>query len=217
MTPDRHCRAWVRSSARLALPGRERGDAEALTAWFDAGLPAVVCRSDGDAAPGELALGVLFPPGESGRGRPVACRVAGRDVRRIEPPPGLAEVASRASGIWARGLGELILMVEGSGDFGVYGSHMWQIVTGRRYVRDDSDIDLCIPARGRRAAGTIGKALLAWERRTGLRADGEFMFPGGAAVSWREYHAGSGREVLMKGIRSVGMASREELSDAVPR
>ncbi|MEI6632576.1 MAG: malonate decarboxylase holo-[acyl-carrier-protein] synthase [Chlamydiota bacterium] len=215
--PDRHCRAWVRPGARLAFPRGEPGDAEALTAWFDAGLPAVVCRSDGRAPPGELALGVLLPSGESGRGRPVACRVAVRDVRRIEPPPGLAEVASRASGIWRRGLGDLIRMVEGSEDFGVYGSHMWQTVTRRRYVRDDSDIDLCIPARGRCATGAIGKALLAWERRTGLRADGEFIFSGGAAVSWREYHAGSGREVLVKGIRSVGMASREELTDAVPR
>jgi phosphoribosyl-dephospho-CoA transferase len=217
MMPYRHCRAWVRPGARLALPGRERGDAEALAAWFGEGLPAVVCRFDGNAAPGELALGVLAPPGEGGRGRAVSCRVAARDVRRIEPPLGLAEVAARASGVWRRGLGDFIRTVGGSGEFGVYGSHMWQTVTGRRYVRDDSDIDLCIPARSRPAIGAIGQALLAWERGTGLRADGEFIFPGDAAVSWREFHAGTGREVLVKRNGSVGMAPREELLDAVPR
>lgn len=215
-TPARHCRAWLARGARPVPVGGAPGDAYALAAWFAAGFPAVVRRPDGCAGPGWLALGVLLPPGDGGRGRPVAICVGARDVRRIDPPMGLPEVASRSVGAWGRALGELMAAVEGSGGFGVYGSHMWQAATGRRYVRDDSDIDLCIPARGRCALGAIGEALLAWERRTGLRADGEFIFPGGAAVSWREYHAGAGREVLVKRIGSVGMTTREELADAVP-
>lgn len=216
VAPGRHFLARLRPGARLAHPGPPRRDAAALDAWLRAGFPAVVRRADEGASPGSLALGVLLPPEGEGRGRPVAFRVARGDVLRLSPPIPLAEVAARAEGVWARGLAEL-LRAEGIGGAGVYGSHMWQAVTGRRYVRDGSDIDLHIPVAGRRAAAEIGEGLLAWEGRTGLGADGEFVFPGGAAVSWREYHSGKGREVLVKTLGAVRLAPREELADALPR
>jgi phosphoribosyl-dephospho-CoA transferase len=129
---------------------------------------------------------------------------------------GLAEAAACAGGRWRAALKALVGIGDRWGGFGVYGSHMWQAASGRRYVRDDSDIDLWIPVRRRGAPGAIGAALCDWERETGLNADGEFVLPGGAAVSWKEFHAGKGRKVLVKRISSVELAERRELLDALP-
>lgn len=216
MTPERHFRVWVaRATPREPIHGAGN-DAGALAAWFEAGYPAVVCRSDGQSPAGALAVGILLPPRGRGRGRPVPCRVEAAAARRVEPPMALAEVAACAEARWRRAIESLVQVGERFGGFRVYGSHMWQTVTGRRYVRDVSDIDLWIQVRSRGAPAEIGTALCAWGRETGLNADGEFIFPGGAAVSWKEYHTGKGRTVLVKRIASVELAAREELLDAVP-
>ena len=66
----------------------------------------------------------------------------------------------------------------------MYGSYGWQALTGETYVHAASDIDLQIQVPGFQAARQA-LPLLQQARLPG-RLDGEFAFPAGHAIAWRE-------------------------------
>lgn len=68
----------------------------------------------------------------------------------------------------------------------VYGSHGWQAITGRAYLREGSDLDLWLSVRDAAQADAVA-ALLDNADWRGPWLDGEIGLPDGAAVAWREW------------------------------
>ena len=67
----------------------------------------------------------------------------------------------------------------------MYGSYGWQALTGESYAHAASDIDLQIQVPGFEAARQA-LPLLQQARLPG-RLDGEYAFPEGCAIAWREF------------------------------
>ena len=86
----------------------------------------------------------------------------------------------------------------------VYGSAGWQRLTGLRYLREGSDLDLWLAVndavQADRAVGLLQACC------TTVRLDGELVFPQGGAVAWREWAAwreGRCRSVLVKSLHGA--------------
>jgi phosphoribosyl-dephospho-CoA transferase len=181
----RHELVWLSREGWLQLlAGANDEEVSAcLRHWCEARLPLVVGRQEPGAP--ELALG-LPTPIAWGR-RKVALRVARRTVLYHDGFPRAGEIARllplalRAR--WAALIGALAACTS---EPRVHGSYGWQRLTGLRYLRPGSDIDLLLPVHEARAADEVAGQLAAflW---AGPRIDGELVFPDGSAVAWREW------------------------------
>jgi phosphoribosyl-dephospho-CoA transferase len=90
----------------------------------------------------------------------------------------------------------------------VFGSLAWRILTGLDYLTDRSDLDLLLDVRRETDLDRLVADIAAIEADAPMRLDGELMRDDGAAVNWRELHAGAG-EVLVKSIDGVGLLDRD--------
>ena len=131
-------------------------------------------------------------------------------VRRRQPPLALAAVTAHAPAHWRAPLAALLADAERHGcSLSVFGSAAMQALTGLPYLTPRSDLDLLLHPRGV-AALHAGLALLL--RHAGaLPLDGEIVFPGGAAVAWKEWSGSGEQRVLVKHIDGVRLASKAEL------
>ena len=93
----------------------------------------------------------------------------------------------------------------------VFGSLAMQSFTGLPYLTDSSDIDVLFAPADRKQLDE-GLALLS-AASAHVPLDGEIVFPGGAAVSWKEWRdAGeAGRTVLVKTIDEVRLSEPDSL------
>ena len=88
----------------------------------------------------------------------------------------------------------------------VFGSLLWQCLTGLAYLSDGSDLDLLWPAGV--TAAFLGD-LAAIEAGAPMRLDGEVALPDGAGVNWREWCAAPpGGSILAKGMDGVRLVRR---------
>ena len=199
--PARHTLVWLSAHAdwRADLAAHDTR----LAAWFGRGFPAVVARRAADDPDPRVRLGVPLPPAE-GKLR-LGLRVSLDDIARQAPPLALGEVVVHAGvpEAWRVPLATLDALAPAR----VFGAFAWQVLTGLEYVHPRSDIDLLWSVRDARGADALVRALRDWEVRSGLRVDGEFCLPGGAAVNWREL-AGGSRQVLVKRVEGAGLEER---------
>ena len=236
---SRHDLVWLSASGWAAARARALPEhASAIGLWQQQDWPAVVRRSDADAGPDEVCLGIALPPDPHGKKVRIALRARTCDVARTASPLALAQVVMQMTGHlsarlpaplpaplpallpallpdkWRENLSAL------AGDSAgltirMYGSAALQLVTGLAYVRPASDIDLLFyPATGTQL--DCGVALLS-QHAKGLPLDGEIVFPGGQAVAWKEWlatDAGNAR-VLVKHASGVRLASRDALLAAL--
>lgn len=166
--------AWQDLAA--AAPDPQAG--ELLAHWRARRLPLVVCSQPPGLAHGRLTVGLPAPLRWSRRR--LALQVPqGQVLRQGEFPPLAAVLRDAAS----QALDQALAAV-GAGAR-VYGSHGWQALTGEAYVHAASDIDLQVQVPGFEAA-RHALPLLQQARLPG-RLDGEFAFPDGHAVAWREF------------------------------
>ena len=96
----------------------------------------------------------------------------------------------------------------------VFGSLAWQALSGHNYMTEKSDIDLLWHPLSHMQLQQGIALLTRWELATGLRADGEVLFGGSSAVSWREWatlKSGDDRRVLVKRISSAELVDAREL------
>ncbi|MGX4643628.1 malonate decarboxylase holo-[acyl-carrier-protein] synthase [Massilia sp. SYSU DXS3249] len=215
----RHDLVWLGGEGwRQALAGAPAAAVPALSAWQQAGWPAIVRRADADQAPGELAIGIALPPDpQDGRKVRVACRVAVDTIIRRERPLPLAQAVDVLPR-WRPALAGLAREAEAAGlDIRIYGSAALQAMTGQAYLRESSDIDLLLqPANG--AELEAGLALLR-THAAHLPLDGEIVFPGGRAVAWKEWAAAldgaAGTRVLVKEMTRVSLALPQALTAAL--
>ena len=68
----------------------------------------------------------------------------------------------------------------------VFGSVLWQALTGLEYVSASSDLDLAWPVGQGSEVVALVETLGEIERVATPRIDGELIFPDGGGVSWRE-------------------------------
>ena len=115
-------------------------------------------------------------------------------------------------------LGELLGHAVGAVQ--VYGSFGWQCLTGLRYVREESDLDLRLAVPDLSAAQAVVRLLAS--QSLPCRIDGELVFPGGCAVAWREMAQllqGQVPKVLAKrldGIALIGLDALQPRAEALP-
>jgi phosphoribosyl-dephospho-CoA transferase len=214
---------WQRAQANAA-DARQR---EAMAHWQRNRWPAVVRRADvdADAALGEVCAGIALPPDAQGNKPRIALRVPASEVAAVRAPFLLRDIAAaRLPGLpaaWQDGMAQLHEAMAREGiALAVFGSLAWQAVTGQHYLRAGSDIDLLFEPASREQLA-LGVRQLAYQAMF-LPLDGEIVFPGGGAVSWKEWRqvAVKGKDpdnqVLLKTPASVRLARVGELEASLP-
>lgn len=179
-----------------------------LREWAGRGLPVMLRRGQpGDAADG-LPVALSLPLGQPRRR--VAFMLPAALVTARSEPMLLSDAAHAAPPGW-RGSIEVLLGIGARHGVQprVFGSLMWQALTGLDYVRAGSDLDLLWPAG---APASDLASLLRSIEAVGAKAapaiDGEVVFAGGEAVQWAELRSAlpdPRSEVLVKSRESVRM------------
>lgn len=185
-------------------------DRERAIRWHAAGRPFVVTRRR--AAGSGVGLGFCTTDERHPELRPrrVAAHADADLVDDLALPPALEEVARNpaASG-HADSFSRLARAATGIA-IRVYGSWMWQVLTGERHVHDASDLDVLIDVADIPAADRATAFLAAIEPTLGFRLDGEISFAGLGEVNWREYRQDR-PEVLLKSVETMRLTPRSEL------
>lgn len=205
----RHDLVWL-SDAGWDAAGATKGACDAVAQWQRNGYPAVVRRAEPDTDDSVVCAGIALPPDAQGMKKRIPLRIAAAHIRKRSAPLALHEAIPALPARWQPALAQLA--AQGIG-FRVYGSAAWQALTGMAYVSAASDIDLLFQPQTR-AELDAGLLLLAAHART-LPLDGEVVFPGGAAVAWKEWMtaiAAPGKpRVLVKDQRHVRLMTTHEL------
>jgi phosphoribosyl-dephospho-CoA transferase len=204
----RHDLVYLSSAAwRSLLDRRDDLSAEPLLVdWVDRGWPLVARRPAPDETAG-LALGLPLPP-SAGRRR-VAVVMRSENIVGHKSPLRLREVIAAAPEAWKPTLVRIEELAARHGvEARVFGSLGWRSLTGLDYLTAQSDLDLLLTLPGNGSCARLAADLGQIESAAPVRLDGEFVRPDGAAVNWRELHAGA-RQVLVKAMAGV------ELIDAV--
>jgi phosphoribosyl-dephospho-CoA transferase len=174
--------------------------------WPEEGWPTIRRR----AMPGEtggIALGLPLPP-SSGKRR-LSFLLQPHDISAIARPPLLSSAKISAPRAWWPTLDRLNeLAFWHSVQARVFGSLAWQTLTGLDYLSDRSDLDLLLDVHRDTDLDGLAAGIAEIEAVAPMRLDGELMREDGAAVNWREFHAGAG-EVLVKSIDGVGLLDKE--------
>ena len=176
-----------------------------LGLWAARGLPLVVTRQP-PVQDDRVATGLPAPARY--RRRRLALAVAPRDVMFFDEfPP--ADAATRLLPRGAAAPWRALLAALAAADCAprVYGGFGWQALTRLTYVHAASDLDLLLPVNSAAHADEVAQVLAcaAWD---GPRLDGEFLFPDGGAVAWREWRAhrhGHAAQVLVKRLHGVAL------------
>ncbi len=147
--------------------------------------------------------------------RRIAFSVDPGDIARYTQPLLLAEAVAHAPAAWQPALAELHDAAINIGiELRVFGSLAWQALSGLNYMTPQSDIDLLWHPLSHMQLQQ-GIALLGrWEQDHGLRADGEVLFGGSSAVSWREWStlkSGDDQRVLVKRESGAELVAAREL------
>ncbi|MBE7219537.1 MAG: malonate decarboxylase holo-[acyl-carrier-protein] synthase [Caulobacteraceae bacterium] len=200
--------------------GRHQEEGEPLLAAFGAG--------DGDPGLGErraagepfdawpVALS-LFPA----RSRFASCLPPGA-VDRHAPPPFLIELtrAGTLPAAWQPRVDAVLTLGRESGAVPrVFGSALWQHLSGHSCLRPDSDLDLLWCGSELSSPSAVDTLLAGLARLAdgSPRLDGELLLADGSGVQWRELAAASpGDEILLKAADGVRMVQARTVRDLLP-
>ena len=205
---ERHALVWLtadgwRAAIAAALPEHK----PALTQWQRQNWPVVVRRLDADTAPGEVCLGLPLPPDDAGVKVRIALRTAAPHIALASGALDL-HAALPSSGAWHA---ELSRLCDAAPGLRVFGSLAMQTLTGLPYISASSDVDVLFHPASQSQLQEVVMLLAAHAER--LPLDGEIVFPGGAAVSWKEWRMAMTHpaKVMVKELRSVRLADTTSL------
>lgn len=204
---ERHMLAWLTADGWQTAMSANPQHTAALALWRQQDWPVVARRLDADATDNEVCLGLPLPPDAAGAKVRIALRIHAAHIARSSDAI-LLRSALPASGGWRDALTALCDEVP---DLRVFGSLAMQTLTGQRYLSPSSDIDLLFkPANHQQLEDGI--ATLARHAQY-LPLDGEIVFPGGAAVSWKEWRIAMAHpaKVMVKESRAVRLAHTASL------
>jgi phosphoribosyl-dephospho-CoA transferase len=204
----RHTLVWLSQAPEAETPD----DRVRAAAWHAAGRPFVVARRRNESA--DIGLGFCTTEAARPELRPrrvAAWTEADRIVRRARPPA-LAEIACCPAAQARAGSFERLLVAAADAGFDirVYGSWMWQALTGERHVHAASDLDVLIDVAGLEAAQRAAAFLAQEEPGLAFRVDGELSVEDLGEVQWREILQDKD-EVLLKSVDTLRLVSRARL------
>ena len=192
----RHELVWLAHAPQPELVG----DTSTVDLWHAAGHPFVVCRQR--SGHDLLSLGFcLATPGQ--RPRRIAVQAGHDQILRAARPPALAELPPAFATLSASAAGAGL-------DVRVFGSWMWQTLTGVPHVSADSDLDVLIDVSTIAGADSAAAFLQTASADSPCKVDGELSIPGLGEVQWREYLNG-GPELLLKSLETVRLIRRDDL------
>jgi phosphoribosyl-dephospho-CoA transferase len=122
----------------------------------------------------------------------VALEVAPRWIVRWAAPPTLEEVRERVRAPWRGRLDALAHAAKSiDTEMRVYGSCLWEALTGMPYLGAESDLDLLWQPASLRELDRASALLADCEKLAEMRLDGELLFADESGrtvgVSWREW------------------------------
>lgn len=200
--------AWQRV---IAMPFDE-GAREWLSDWAAFDWPLVVRRALAHETQG-VGLGIPLPP--SAGKRRLAITVSASEIVSTRGLPSLRDVSAAAPTPWRKMLPLLDALAQRFDvNAGVFGSLAWQCLTGRRYVTQDSDLDIAWEMPHPAVLKAFLDELAQLEAHAPMRLDGELIRKDGAAVNWREIWRGD-HALAVKTYAAVADCSLERfLRDA---
>lgn len=208
----RHQLARLNAAGWASIKARS-WDAEAracIDCWAEQQLPLVITRQPESLGADHLALGLPAP--QCWSRRRLALQIPATGLMFLDEFPTPAAISTLLPGLQREGWR---LLAERLADAGaeprVYGSYGWQRLTGLRYLRTRSDLDLRLQVSDAETADQV-TALLNHAMPGGPRLDGELMFADGSAVAWREWQAwreGRVDRILVKRLHGVTMEAGE--------
>ncbi|MTV36687.1 malonate decarboxylase holo-[acyl-carrier-protein] synthase [Duganella radicis] len=205
---ERHALVWLNDAGwSAAIAAAQPEHQAALARWQRRDWPVVVRRLDADAAADEVSLGLPLPPDADGIKVRIPLRARHAHIARSSDAIELKS-ALPAAGAWH---GQAAALCDAMPGLRVFGSLAMQALTGLQYVSPSSDIDVLFrPASHQHLAD--GAALLA-RHAEHLPLDGEIVFPGGAAVSWKEWQMAMAHpaKVMVKELRAVRLVDAASL------
>jgi phosphoribosyl-dephospho-CoA transferase len=210
---ERHMLVWLAEPGwRAALDAAPPEHRPALKIWQGQNWPAIVRRFDAGSPPDDICLGLPLPPDDdTGQKMRVSLRAHVGHISKAAPAIEL-RAALRAAGEWRAPLAALERDCASAGlDFRIYGSLAMQALTGLLYLTPESDVDILFHPTTRRQ---LAEGVEVLSRHTKyLPLDGEIVFPGGQAVSWKEWQmaAANPAKVMVKQICSVRLADTASL------
>jgi phosphoribosyl-dephospho-CoA transferase len=176
--------------------------------WAEHDLPLVVARQDGGGRTLTRKLGLPLPDCW-GRQR-LGLLALPTQVARVAEFPAAFEVASLMTSDATEALRRLCADLAAIRVRALaYGSYGWQRMTGLRYVRESSDLDLLLCVDDATAADAA-VALMAAFPRQAPRLDGELIFGDGTAVAWREWgrwRSGQVAQILLRRLNGEALAA----------
>ncbi|WP_343729711.1 malonate decarboxylase holo-[acyl-carrier-protein] synthase [Duganella sp.] len=205
---ERHALVWLTNAGWSAAIAAARPEHQAaLTQWQRQDWPAVARRLDADVAPDEVCLGLPLPPDANGIKVRIPLRARSAHVVRTSDAIALRSTLA-AAGIWSE---RLMALCDAAPGLRAFGSLAMQTLTGLQYLSSSSDIDVLFRPASRQQLAN-GVALLS-EHAAHLPLDGEIVFPGGAAVSWKEWQLATAHpaKVMVKELRAVRLAETASL------
>lgn len=204
----RHTLVWL-SHAPEAETTDDRARA---AAWHMAGRPFVVTRRRSEGADIGLGFCTTDPAHSELRPRRVAAQTAIEGIVRQARPPALDEIAHcPAAAARKASFDRLLSAAAYAGiEIRVYGSWMWQALTGERHVHEASDLDVVIDVADLAAADRAAAFLAREEQELAFRIDGELSFSGLGEVQWRELLQDKD-EVLLKSVDTLKLVPRTQL------
>ena len=180
-----------------------------LRDWARQRRPVIVRRRHSDEEPGCVAVGLPLPPADGKRRIDLALPTNAVHAR---PPVALRQVATRCPAAWSTSLADVLNLASRLGLVPyVFGSLLWQSVTGLPYLAEKSDLDLLWPVDGAIPRDLLS-GLAAIESQAPMRIDGDILLPGGGGVNWRELHAAPPEgTVLVKHIDHLALSTASAL------
>jgi len=178
-----------------------------LADWAGQGRPVIVRRFLPGEAPDRVPVALPLPPA-NGKLR-IAMLLRTEAVSPL-PPLSLAAAQDAAPASWRPVLAALVALGVAHGATPlVFGSLLWQRLTGLPYLGPDSDLDLLWKLPGRIPARLLA-GMAAIEADAPMRLDGEIVLDDGAGINWRELHAGL-PEILAKTVAGVSLRNADDL------
>lgn len=203
--------AWLTEAGwRSVMRSAQNEHMLALKLWQSQDWPLVMRRLDADAAPDEVCLGLPLPPDEAtGAKIRISLRVHREEIAKTRPATTLRNSLPSAGPFRER----LAALCEEAGALSlrVYGSLAMQTLTGMPYLSPRSDVDVLFHPASRQQLDQ-GIALLV-RHAASLPLDGEVVFPGGQAVSWKEWQMAMTHpaKVMVKALQSVRLTDTASL------
>lgn len=207
---SRHDLVWLTAAGWARAQATAGANAAAVEAFARHDWPAVRRRREPGLDADLVSLGLPLPPAADGSKRRCAIDVPQSAIARSASPLPLAGIVAVAPPHWRAPLAALLadgerVMVRLS----VFGSAAMQALTGERYLTARSDLDVLL--RPASLADLHAGLALLLRHAAALPLDGEIVFPGGDAVSWKEWSGAHEQRVLVKHDDGVRLAPKAEL------